>query len=55
MPFETETYEKTSHYLKLALPAIGIWIAAAGLPTLPAEFFTEEARVAVKEERYQQP
>lgn len=54
MPFETETYEKTSHYLKLALPAIGIWIAAAGLPTLPAEFFTEEARVAVKEERYQQ-
>jgi len=53
MPRINETREKFSHYLKLALPAIGIWIAAFGLPTLPAEYFTEQARVALTEERHE--
>lgn len=53
MPRITETSERITHYLKLALPAIGVWVAAAGLPTLPAEYFAEQSRVAFREERYQ--
>ena len=53
MPRVNETHEKFSHHLKLALPAIGIWIAAFGLPTLPAEYFAEKARVALTEERHE--
>ncbi len=53
MPNVNEAYEKVSHYLKLALPGVGIWIAAFGLPTLPAEYFAEQARVAITEERYE--
>jgi tetratricopeptide (TPR) repeat protein len=53
MPNVNETHEKLSHYLKLALPAIGVWIAAFGLPTLPAEYFAEQSRVAFREERYE--
>jgi O-antigen ligase len=53
MPRINEAHEKFSHYLKLALPAIGIWIAAFGLPTLPAEYFAEKARVALTEERHE--
>jgi len=54
MPNVNEAYEKISHYLKLALPALGAWIAAAGLPTLPAEYFAEQARVALTQERYEE-
>jgi tetratricopeptide (TPR) repeat protein len=53
MPTVNETHEKISHSLKLALPAIGVWIAAFGLPTLPAEYFAEKARVALTEERFE--
>ena len=34
---------------RLALPALGIWIAAAGLPKLPGEWFSEKARVALRD------
>ena len=34
---------------RLALPALGIWIAAAGLPTLPGEWDCEQARVALRD------
>ncbi len=34
---------------RLALPALGIWIAAAGLPKLPGEWFCEKARVALRD------
>src|SRR5262249_2467777 len=54
MPNVNEAHEKISHGLKLALPAIGIWIASCGLPTLPAEYFAEQARVALTEERYEE-
>jgi len=54
MPNVNETHEKVSRYLKLALPAIGVWIAAFGLPTLPAEYFAEQSRVALREERYEE-
>jgi tetratricopeptide (TPR) repeat protein len=52
MPRITETGERITHYLKLALPALGVWIAVAGLPSLPAEYFAEQARQAFREERY---
>jgi O-antigen ligase/Flp pilus assembly protein TadD len=52
MPHITETSERITHYLKLALPAVGVWIAVSGLPSLPAEYFAEQARVAFREERY---
>jgi O-antigen ligase len=52
MPKITETSERITHYLKLVLPALGVWIAIAGLPKLPAEYFAEEARRAFREERY---
>ena len=51
MPRVNETHEKISHYLRLALPAVGLWIAVFGLPTLPAEYFAEQARIALTEER----
>lgn len=53
MPNVNEAREKFSHYLKLALPAIGVWIAAFGLPTLLAEYYAEQSRVAFREERYE--
>jgi O-antigen ligase len=53
MPRVNEPHEKISHLLKLALPAMGVWIAAFGLPTLPAEYFAEKARVALREERFE--
>jgi O-antigen ligase len=52
MPKITSTNERITHYLKLALPAVGVWIAVSGLPTLPAEYFAEQARQAFREERY---
>ena len=51
MPFASPAYDKISRYLKLVAPAIGLWMAAVGLPKLPAEYFCEQSRVAFKEER----
>jgi O-antigen ligase len=53
MPNVTEAGERVTRWLKLALPVMGVWIAIAGLPTLPAEYFAEQARVAFREERFQ--
>lgn len=52
MPRITETSERITHYLKLGLPAVGVWMAVAALPTLPAEYFAEQSRVAFREERH---
>ena len=52
MPRITETSERITHYLKLTLPALGVWVAVTSLPTLPAEYFAEQARQAFREERY---
>ncbi len=38
---------------RLALPALGLWLAASGLPKLPAEILCEKARVAVRDGRFQ--
>jgi tetratricopeptide (TPR) repeat protein len=54
MPQVNATHEKISHYLKLCLPVVGLWIAACGLPKLPAEYFAEQARVALTKERYRE-
>jgi hypothetical protein len=52
MPRITETSERITHYLKLGLPAVGVWVAVSALPTLPAEYFSEQSRVAFREERH---
>jgi O-antigen ligase len=52
MPKITVTSERITHYLKLALPAVGVWIAVSAVPTLPSEYFAEQARQAFREERY---
>jgi tetratricopeptide (TPR) repeat protein len=39
-------------YGKLALPALGLWLAIAALPTLPAEYYAQRAELAVTDEKY---
>jgi len=38
-----------TNFLRFSLPGLAIWMAAAGLATLPAEYFAERARVALTE------
>ena len=52
LPFKTARFHKLNRYLRLALPLLGIFVAARGLPTLPAEYFAEQARVAVRDEQF---
>jgi len=35
---------KAGHWVKLVAPALGLWLAIKGLPTLPGEHFTEVSR-----------
>ena len=51
-PFPTDHHEWPNRCLRLALPALGIWLAWAGLPTLPGEFYAKQARAAVTAERF---
>ena len=37
---------------KLALPALGIWLIVIAVPTLPAEYYSDRARIAVVNEEY---
>src|SRR5439155_26313291 len=52
LPFKSAKFHHANRYLRLALPALGLWLAIAGLPTLPAEYFGEQARVAIRDERF---
>ena len=36
-------------FFRLALPALGIWMAVAGLPKFPGEYWCERARVALRD------
>ena len=36
---------------RLALPALGVWILAVGLPKLPGAYYAEKARVALRDNR----
>ena len=36
---------------RLALPVLGTWILAAGMPRLPGAYFAEQARVALRDNR----
>lgn len=54
MPRITETSGRITHYLKLALPALGVWIAMAGSPTFLGELFAEKARQAFRGEHYKE-
>ena len=51
-PFRSDHYERTSRSWRLALPALAIWLAWAGLPTLPAEYFAKQARAAATHEDF---
>ena len=35
---------------RLALPALGVWLAVAGLPRIPGEYFCEKTRLALRDE-----
>jgi tetratricopeptide (TPR) repeat protein len=52
LPFKEAHFPKISRYAGLALPALALWVAYAGLRTLPAEYYSERARVALRDERY---
>ena len=43
-----EGFRKMDLVPRLALPAIAIWICLSGLPKLPAEYYCEKARVAIR-------
>jgi O-antigen ligase len=41
-----------SPYIRLALPALGLWLAIKALPTWPAEFFAHKARYILADWKY---
>jgi O-antigen ligase len=41
-----------SRWFRFALPALGVWLCIAGLPKLPGEYWTEKARVALRNRRF---
>ncbi len=51
-PFKSSQPFGASRYLRLALPALGIWLALASLPTWPAERLAKRARAAFAAERF---
>ena len=50
---EDSTTKQRGHFLpRLLLPALGLWLAVAGLPKLRGEIYCEKARVALREGLY---
>jgi O-antigen ligase len=47
----SERLRKVDLLPRLALPALGVWIIAWGLPKLPGEYYCEQARIALREKR----
>src|SRR4030095_13858065 len=41
---QNEPQNKFEYCLRLAIPALGLWLAIKGLPTLPGEYLIERAR-----------
>ena len=52
LPFKEAQHLKPSRYAALALPALAVWMTFAGLRTWPAEYYSEQARVALRDEKY---
>jgi len=52
LPFKGAQFPRVSHYAALALPALALWMAFAGLRTWQAEYYSERARVALRDEQY---
>jgi len=52
LPFKSARFHKTNRYLRLALPALAVWLAVASLPRLPAEYFAEQARLAFGRDQF---
>jgi tetratricopeptide (TPR) repeat protein len=48
----THTAPLLAGFLRLSLPALGIWMAIAGLSTLPSEYYAERARRALRDWKY---
>ncbi len=44
---------QVSGLLRWALPVLGVWIGVAGVPKLPGEYWTERARVALRDRHYE--
>jgi tetratricopeptide (TPR) repeat protein len=52
LPLKEAQFPRVSHYAALALPALALWMAFAGLRTWQAEYYSERARVALRDEQY---
>ena len=52
LPAQANEFAGIHRWARLALPVLGLWIMLAGLPTLPAEWFGEKARVAMRDGRF---
>jgi O-antigen ligase len=52
LPFTSHQVSKLNPWLRLSLPALGLWMALAGLPRLPAEYYGEQARIALRDDQY---
>jgi O-antigen ligase/Flp pilus assembly protein TadD len=52
LPFPEMSFRPANYWLRFSLPALGLWMAWAGLPTWPAEWHGEKARIALQEDRY---
>ena len=42
-------FRRSDLWPRLALPALGVWILAVGMPRLPGAYFAEQARVALRD------
>ena len=54
LPFASFQWPRTNQFAWFALPLLGIWMLAASVPRLPAEYYAERARVAERDERREQ-
>ncbi|MHA3771141.1 O-antigen ligase family protein [Verrucomicrobiota bacterium sgz303538] len=42
----------TANLLRWVLPALGLWICVVGLPKFPGEYWTDQTRIAVRDNRF---
>lgn len=49
---DTVRADRIIHLVRFALPALGLWVAIRALPTWPAEYYGERARILLSDWRY---
>lgn len=52
LPFKEAQFPGVSRYAAWALPVLALWMALAGLRTWPAEYYSEQARVALRDQKF---